>query len=84
MGPLAVLGPVPPFHAGNAKRWTWPTRSPGVLDDAGLTARDVADHLGHERISTTQDDYTERGVVAEDVGPALAECPRSELPEDEG
>ncbi|QRP46909.1 tyrosine-type recombinase/integrase [Amycolatopsis sp. FDAARGOS 1241] len=29
----------------------------GVLDDAGLTAREIADYLGHERTSTTQEDY---------------------------
>jgi integrase len=29
----------------------------GVLDDAGLTARQIADYLGHDRISTTQDEY---------------------------
>ncbi|WP_072481900.1 tyrosine-type recombinase/integrase [Amycolatopsis australiensis] len=55
----------------------------GVLDDAGLTAREIADYLGHERISTTQEDYMERGVVGEDVGPAL-ERPTIELPKDEG
>lgn len=26
----------------------------GKLDDAGLSAREIADYLGHERISTTQ------------------------------
>jgi integrase len=56
----------------------------GVLDDAGLTAREIADYLGHERISTTQEDYMERGVVGEDVGPALAERPKIELPKEEG
>jgi integrase len=56
----------------------------GVLDDAGLSAREIADYLGHERISTTQEDYMERGVVGEDVGPALAERPEIELPKDMG
>ncbi|WIX81711.1 site-specific integrase [Amycolatopsis carbonis] len=56
----------------------------GVLDDAGLTAREIADYLGHERISTTQEDYMERGVVGEDVGPALAARPKIELPKHEG
>ncbi len=56
----------------------------GVLDDAGLTAREIADYLRHERISTTQEDYMERGVVGEDVGPALAERPKIELPKEEG
>ncbi|PWV74063.1 Integrase [Prauserella marina] len=44
----------------------------GVLDDAGLTARQIADYLGHERVSTTQDEYMERGVVGEQASIALA------------
>lgn len=55
-----------------------------VLDDAGLSAREIADYLGHERISTTQEDYMERGVVGEDAGPALADRPKIERPKDEG
>jgi integrase len=31
-----------------------------VLDAAGLSAREIADYLGHEKISTTQNDYMER------------------------
>jgi len=34
------------------------------LDDAGLTARQIADHLGHARPSLTQDVYLGRKVVA--------------------
>ncbi|HWD04084.1 MAG TPA: site-specific integrase [Amycolatopsis sp.] len=56
----------------------------GVLDEAGLTAREIADYLGHERISTTQEDYMERGVIGEDAGPALAVRPEIALPKDEG
>ncbi|PKV93925.1 site-specific recombinase XerD [Amycolatopsis echigonensis] len=55
-----------------------------VLDAAGLTAREIADYLGHERISTTQEDYMERGVVGEDAGPALGERPDIEPPKEEG
>jgi integrase len=33
------------------------------LDDAGLTARQIADHLGHARPSLTQDAYLGRKVV---------------------
>lgn len=51
----------------------------GVLDGAGLTAREIADYLGHERISTTQDEYMERGVVGLDASDALDERP-SPLP----
>ncbi|MFI6030456.1 tyrosine recombinase XerC [Amycolatopsis magusensis] len=49
----------------------------GVLDDAGLTARQIADYLGHDRISTTQDHYMERGVVGERAGLLL--CRRPEI-----
>jgi integrase len=56
----------------------------GILDDAGLTARQIADYLGHERISTTQEEYMERGVVGELVGPALANQPTAQLPKRAG
>lgn len=56
----------------------------GVLDDAGLTAREIADYLGHERISTTQEDYMERGVVGGAAGPALGERPAIQPPKTEG
>jgi integrase len=31
-----------------------------VLDDDGQTARQIADHLGHARVSMTQDTYLDR------------------------
>jgi integrase len=34
-----------------------------VIDDEGLSARIGADHLGHSRISMTQDKYMARGRV---------------------
>lgn len=34
-----------------------------LIDDEGLSARIGADHLGHTRISMTQDKYTARGWV---------------------
>lgn len=55
-----------------------------VLDGQGLSAREIADYLGHERISTTQEDYMERGVVGEEAGPALADPPKLEMPKDVG
>ncbi len=48
-----------------------------VLDDAGPTAREIADHLGHERISTTQEEHMERGLVGEDTGLTFAKRPRT-------
>jgi integrase len=34
-----------------------------LIDDEGLSARIGADHLGHSRISMTQDEYMARGRV---------------------
>lgn len=47
----------------------------GVLDDAGLTARQIADYLGHDDVSTTQDVYMDRGVVGEQAAAALHALP---------
>jgi integrase len=41
------------------------------LDDAGLSARQIADHLGHARPSLTQDVYLGRKVVASDAARLL-------------
>jgi integrase len=40
-----------------------------LIDDAGLSARIGADHLGHAKVSMTQDRYMSRGQVH----PAVAE-----------
>lgn len=42
-----------------------------ILDDAGLTARTVADQLGHAKVSMTQDVYMGRGAVDRRIGTAL-------------
>lgn len=42
-----------------------------VLDGAGLTAREIADYLGHEKISTTQDVYMDRKARGERAAKAL-------------
>ena len=34
-----------------------------LIDDAGLSARIGADHLGHAKVSMTQDRYMSRGRV---------------------
>lgn len=41
------------------------------LDAKGLSARETADYLGHERISMTQDVYMSRGVAGAAAGAAL-------------
>lgn len=51
------------------------------LDDQGLKAREIADYLGHEQVSTTQEDYMARGVVGERAGLALGEKPKLDLKE---
>ncbi|MFB9930987.1 hypothetical protein ACFORO_34650 [Amycolatopsis halotolerans] len=33
------------------------------MDDAGIPTRLIADHLGHSRVSMTQDSYLERKAV---------------------
>jgi hypothetical protein len=34
------------------------------MDEAGLSAREIADHLGHVKPSMTQDVYMGRGVAS--------------------
>jgi integrase len=41
------------------------------LDKAGLSAREIADYLGHERISMTQDVYMARRATGVNAGVAL-------------
>ncbi|WP_166347328.1 tyrosine-type recombinase/integrase [Phytoactinopolyspora limicola] len=42
------------------------------LDQAGLTAREIADHLGHEEPSMTQNVYMGRGVASTNAATALS------------
>jgi integrase len=42
-----------------------------ILDEAGLTARQVADQLGHSKVSTTQDVYMGRRVTSRRAADAL-------------
>ena len=42
-----------------------------ILDEAGLTARMIADHLGHSRPSMTQDVYMGRKMVSRQTAEAL-------------
>nr|WP_246066217.1 tyrosine-type recombinase/integrase [Geodermatophilus aquaeductus] len=41
------------------------------LDEAGLSARQIADHLGHTRPSLTQDVYLGHGVASPEAAAAL-------------
>jgi integrase len=41
------------------------------LDEAGLSAREIADHLGHAKPSMTQDVYMGRGVASAQAATAL-------------
>ncbi|MCX2732012.1 site-specific integrase [Saccharopolyspora sp. NFXS83] len=43
-----------------------------VLDAAGLSAREIADYLGHERVSMTQDVYMHRKSKGRSAADALA------------
>lgn len=42
-----------------------------ILDEAGLSARQIADQLGHSKVSTTQDVYMMRGVNTRKAADAL-------------
>ena len=42
-----------------------------LIDDAGLSARIGADHLGHAKVSMTQDRYMSRGRVHTQVADLL-------------
>ncbi|HEY0638125.1 MAG TPA: site-specific integrase [Pseudonocardiaceae bacterium] len=43
------------------------------LDAAGWSAREIADYLGHVRISTTQDEYMDRHVAGDGSTDAMPE-----------
>lgn len=42
-----------------------------ALDEAGLTARQIADQLGHSKVSTTQDVYMGRKIAGREAAEAL-------------
>jgi integrase len=42
-----------------------------LLDDGGLTVREIADQLGHRRVSVTQDTYFGRHQGSPKVADAL-------------
>ncbi len=50
---------------------TWRRTTASVLDGSGITARMIADQLGHSRVSMTQDVYLGRGAVDPRVVQAL-------------
>lgn len=49
-----------------------------LIDDAGLSARIGADHLGHAKVSMTQDRYMSRGRVHNQVADLL-DCAVSDI-----
>lgn len=44
-----------------------------MMDEAGLTARDIANHMGHSKVSMTQDAYMGRGVTNRRAAEVLGE-----------
>lgn len=42
---------------------TWRKTAATIMDEAGLTARDIANQLGHNQVSVTQNVYLGRGVT---------------------
>lgn len=55
-----------------------------LLDDQGLTARAIADQLGHARPSMTQDVYMGRRIVGEARSPLDGMFGQASVPEDDG
>jgi hypothetical protein len=47
------------------------------LDRAGLSARQIADQLGHSKVSMAQDRYLGRGAVGEEAAAALDRAHRA-------
>lgn len=64
-------------HARGAGEFAWVTShvfrktAATILDEAGLSARQVADQLGHSRPSLTQDVYMGRKAVGKEAADAL-------------
>lgn len=64
-------------EARGSERFGWVTShvfrktAATIMDEAGLSARQIADHLGHSRPSITQDTYMGRGVSSPDAAAAL-------------
>ena len=42
-----------------------------LLDEAGISARKIADQLGHSQVSVTQDVYMGRKIASEDAAKVL-------------
>ncbi|HEV7450172.1 MAG TPA: site-specific integrase, partial [Pseudonocardiaceae bacterium] len=42
-----------------------------LLDEAGISARKIADQLGHAQVSVTQDFYMGRKIASEDAARVL-------------
>ena len=63
------------IREASAMEWvtthTWRKTTASVLDGSGITARMIADQLGHTRVSMTQDVYLGRGAVDPRVVQAL-------------
>ncbi|WP_345501451.1 tyrosine-type recombinase/integrase [Pedococcus ginsenosidimutans] len=63
------------IREANGMEWvtthTWRKTTANVLDGSGITARMIADQLGHSRVSMTQDVYLGRGAVDPRVVQAL-------------
>jgi integrase len=54
------------------------------LDEAGMSAREIANHLGHARPSITQDSYMGRGVTDRRAAEVLDTAPKGKKRRDTG
>ncbi|MFC7342105.1 tyrosine-type recombinase/integrase [Saccharopolyspora griseoalba] len=66
------------FRAGTDYPWvtfkTFRRSVATILDEAGLSAREIADQLGHSKVSTTQDIYMGRRVKSRKAAEALGKA----------
>ena len=67
----AVLARVDKEAYGWVTTHTWRKTVATRLDDAGLSARQIADHLGHSKPSMTQDVYMGRSVASAEAAKIL-------------
>jgi integrase len=51
-----------------------------LLDEAGVSARKIADQLGHAQVSVTQDSYMGRKIASEDAARVLEAIGKPDAP----
>lgn len=67
-----IRDPLDPLGFGWITSHTFRKTAATLLNDGGLTVREVSDQLGHKRVSTTQDTYFGRAAASPKVAQLLA------------